>query len=83
MTLTRTHRQDPATRDGVAQDLAQQRRAARQLVDRGDPLDPCLHAGDVVVAEIAADAGELMRHLDPGGAQHVARPDAGELEKLR
>jgi hypothetical protein len=69
-------------RDEVAQHLADQRAAAAALVQRARALHQRGDADGVVVAEVAADAGQRVLHLTP--MPRVLRvADAGELQQMR
>ncbi len=68
---------------GVFEDLAQQREAARLLVQCDRAVDALHGAADVMVLVILADARQRVQHLDAMLAQQLGPADAGQLEKLR
>jgi hypothetical protein len=68
----------------VFQRLARQAAALALLVDRHDAgLQPIAHAGDIVVLQVLADAGQVWTTAIPCSAQQLARTDAGQLQQLR
>jgi hypothetical protein len=71
------HRQHALPKQRVAQRLARQAEAAPPVVE-GDAFLPDQPAGarNVVVAQVLADAGQLMAHLDAEIAQAFRLADA-------
>src|SRR6516162_5098010 len=64
--------------------LVRQAEAAPAIVE-GDALftDQPAGARNVMVAQVLADAGQLMAHLDAKVAQSFGLADAGQLQQLR
>src|SRR4051812_46021060 len=76
--------QEPAPLRDVEEPLPQPAQAARALVEgHAVAADAPLHARRPVVAQILADAAQLVHHRDAEPLQPLGLPDAGELKQLR
>ena len=74
----------PPPGERVAQRLADQAEPAAAVVE-GVALRADRPAGArrIVVAQVLADAGQRLAHLDPEAAQPLRLADARQLEQLR
>ena len=63
--MRRRQRQQPLARNGIARRLAHQPPAAAEFVDRHRArLQPPLHADDIMVLKVGADARQRLHHRD-------------------
>ena len=81
--LRRREPENALSADAPFGDLGGKSQAAAALVDRVDVLHAHRKARRVVIAQVLADAGQRVAHLDAERLEQRGRADAGQLQQLR